>query len=59
MRFCRYKYAKSAIHIKQKIRNKIIIVNKINNIVNKINKKPLTKNKCSYIMKLRISKKGS
>lgn len=38
MRFCRYKYAKSAIHIKQKIRNKIIIVNKINNIVNKINK---------------------
>ena len=37
MRFCRYKYAKNAIHIKQKIRNKIIIVNKINNIVNKIN----------------------
>lgn len=36
MRVCRYKYAKSAIHIKQKIRN--IIVNKINNIVNKINK---------------------
>ena len=34
MRFCRYKYAKIAIHIKQKIRNKI----KIDNIVNKINK---------------------
>lgn len=38
MRFCRYKYAKSAIYIKQKIQNKTIIVNKINNIVNKINK---------------------
>ena len=38
MRFRRYKDAKSAIHINQKIRNKIIIVNKINNIVNKINK---------------------
>ena len=43
MRFCRYKYAKNAIHIKQKIRNKIIIVNKINNIVNKINKKTIDK----------------
>ena len=38
MRFCRYKYAKSVTHIKQKIGNKNIIVNKINNIVNKINK---------------------